>query len=113
MQNSGASRRGNAELCPSRNPDGEARDEAPMRPTFETPRKSAARLLRARSVKSPSPAKAGLQQLRLVGRDGIADGDAAGGDHLGVNAAFVVAEPPHQGSRNGEVARAGVGIDID
>ena len=54
----------------------------------------------------------GLQQW-LLQRDRIADRNRAARDHLGIDAAFVVAEPPHQRLRDSEVARGGVGIDVD
>src|SRR5665647_282710 len=43
------------------------------------------------------------QQLRLLRRDRVADGDGAAGDHLGIDPAFVVAEPAHQSGRDVEV----------
>src|SRR5438552_12679285 len=54
-----------------------------------------------------------LQQFRLLRHDGIADGDVATGDYLGINSALVVAKSLHQGLRDGEVARATVRIDVD
>ena len=42
------------------------------------------------------------------GYDRIADADGAAGDHLGIDAAFVVAEAAHQRLRDVEVARGGV-----
>src|ERR1700694_5750486 len=39
--------------------------------------------------------------------------DSAASDHLGIDAAFVVAEPAHQCSGDIEVARGGVGVDVD
>ena len=61
----------------------------------------------------PSYGGYGLQQLRLLGGDRISNRHSTISHHLGIDAAFVVAEALHQGVRDGEVARAGVGIDID
>jgi hypothetical protein len=48
-----------------------------------------------------------------VGSDLIAFGNAAAGDHLGIDAAIGMAEALHQRMRDIEVARGGVGIDVD
>ena len=44
-------------------------------------------------------------QFRFLDRDRIAGGDAAAGDHLGIDAAIGMAEAAHQRVRNVEVAR--------
>ena len=53
------------------------------------------------------------QKLRLFRRNRVAHRNAASGNHFGIDPALVMAEPVHQCLRDGEVARAGVGIDID
>ena len=55
-----------------------------------------------------------LQLLRFdCDCDRIADADGARFSRLGIDAAFIVAEAAHDGCGGVEVARGGVGIDID
>src|SRR6516164_11457056 len=60
-----------------------------------------------------SARSAALHHQRRFQGDAVADGNVAGRDHLGIDAAFVMTEAAHQRLRDLEIARSAVGIDVD